>query len=189
VAIDLGAELRLATLAFWTAPVELFSGDAAAAERELRESVEALQRVGETGYLSTLAPDLAEALYLQGRYDDAEHFTRLGEEASAPDDRASQCHWRSVRAKILARRGLFAEAEKLARDAFAIMEDTDYLDYRVLMRLDLAEVLELAGRRDEAIPLLREALELCEARGHVVYAERARSTLAELAPEKLAERD
>jgi tetratricopeptide (TPR) repeat protein len=189
VAVDLGADLRLAALAFWTAPVELYADDPAAAERELRESVEALQRLGETGYLSTLAADLAEALYVQGRYDEAEHFTRVSERASAPDDRASQSHWRSVQAKILARRGRIEEAEALGREGLAIMEDTDDLDRRVLMRLDLAEVLELARRGDEAIPLLREAIEICEARGNVVRERQARGLLAELTAEDLAQRD
>jgi tetratricopeptide (TPR) repeat protein len=186
VAVDLGADLRLAALAFWTAPVELLSGDSAAAERELRESVESLQRLGETGYLSTLTADLAEALYVQGRYDEAEHYTRVSEEASARDDPASQSHWRSVRAKILARRGRIEEAEMLGREALAVMEDTDYLDYRAALRLDLAEILELAGRGEEAVPLLREAVEICEARGNVVRGRQAASRLAQLTSEDLA---
>jgi class 3 adenylate cyclase/tetratricopeptide (TPR) repeat protein/thymidine kinase len=189
LAEDLGADLRLAALAFWTAPVELLSGDPAAAERELRKSVDALQRLGETGYLSTLSAELAEALYAQGRYEEAEHYTRVSEDVSAPDDRASQSHWRSVRAKIFARRGEFLEAEALAREGLAVMAGTDYVDYRAALLVDLAEVLRLAGKANEAAPLLRDSIELCEARGNLVRERQARALLAELAAEELAQRD
>ena len=42
---------------------------------------------------------------LQGRYDEAEQLTRECEEASRPNDVHSQILWRSIRAKVLARKG------------------------------------------------------------------------------------
>ena len=51
--------------------IELLTGDGAAAERELGPACEFLERVGEFGYLSSVAPLLADALYYQGRYDEA----------------------------------------------------------------------------------------------------------------------
>jgi hypothetical protein len=47
--------------------------------------------------------------------------------------------------------------------------------------MDLAEVLELAGRRAEATPVVERALELFEQKGNVVSAEKARARLAEAA--------
>ncbi len=46
--------------------------------------------------------------------------------------------------------------------------------------LDLAEVLELAGRREEAAVELEKALALYERKGNLVLAERSRARLAEL---------
>ncbi len=47
---------------------------------------------------------------------------------------------------------------------------------------DLAEVLTLARRLDEAGELVRQALELYEQKGNVVLVDRARSTLVSLSP-------
>jgi tetratricopeptide (TPR) repeat protein len=178
----------MGVLGFWVGPVELLAGDLGAAEQELRSNVEALERMGETGYLSTLAADLAEVLYLQGRYDEADRFTRLSESAAAPDDFASQAKWRSNRAKVLARRSMFSDAEALAREALEIMAPTDYVDYHAMLRVDLAEVLRLAGRAEDAAALVREAIDIWQKRGNRGRERLARAFL-ELAPEELAQRD
>jgi hypothetical protein len=46
--------------------------------------------------------------------------------------------------------------------------------------VSLAEVLVLAGEVDEAAHLLGEAIGLFETKGNLLFAERARSALAEL---------
>ncbi len=46
--------------------------------------------------------------------------------------------------------------------------------------MDLAEVLRLADRPDEAADALREAVELYARKGNVVSADRARTLLADL---------
>jgi class 3 adenylate cyclase/tetratricopeptide (TPR) repeat protein len=51
--------------------IELLAGDPAAAERELRHACETLERIGELGYLASAAPPLLDALYLQGRDEEA----------------------------------------------------------------------------------------------------------------------
>ena len=56
-------------------------------------------------WLSTVAGILAEAVYAQGRYDEAMRFTRISEELAGAEDVYSHVLWRSVRAKVLARRG------------------------------------------------------------------------------------
>ena len=45
---------------------------------------------------------------------------------------------------------------------------------------DLAEVLVLAGRGDEAVTALEQAIERYERKGNIVSTQRARSRLAEL---------
>jgi hypothetical protein len=88
--------------------------------------------------------------------------------------------WRRVRAKVLARRGEHAEAYRLAREAVAIGDDSDGLDHQGAAYADLAEVLRLGGRPDEAAAALEHALQRYEREGNVVSAERARTRLAEL---------
>jgi hypothetical protein len=49
-------------------------------------------------------------------------------ELGASDDAITQMLWRQTRAKVYARPGERADAERLAREAVAIGEDTDFLD-------------------------------------------------------------
>jgi hypothetical protein len=68
----------------------------------------------------------------------------------------------------------------LVREAVALIGPTDWLNARAGVQLDLAEVLELAGRRDEAMLAVTEALHLFEAKENVVAARRVRDRLATL---------
>jgi hypothetical protein len=83
--------------------------------------------------------------------------------------------WRGVRGMILARRGEWSPAVNLAREAVATAETTDLLFYHARALEDLAEVLELSGRSDEARPVLAKATGLYEQKGITVLAERARN--------------
>jgi ATP/maltotriose-dependent transcriptional regulator MalT len=160
--------------------VEVLAGDHAAAEREFRAGYELSERMGETGYLSTAAGMLAEALYAQGRDDEALRYTEEGERAAAPDDVMSQVLWRAVRAKVLARRSELETAEKLGREAVSLVDSTDNLSHRGDVHLALTEVLRLAGREGEAVAEAQESLRLYELKGNVVSAGRVRALLAEL---------
>jgi tetratricopeptide (TPR) repeat protein len=139
-----------------------------------------LEQMGETGRLSTLAGILADVVYLQERYDEADSLAELSKRVAAPDDVASQMLWRSVRAKIAARRGDFAVAQALAQEAAALADSTDAFAMHGDVRMDLAEVLRLAGRPEEAAAALKRAIELYEAKGISVLAEKARALLSEL---------
>ena len=178
---ELGLEIQWGGTAMGEAWVELYLGEPGAAERVLREGMEVLERLGERSYLSTIAAMLAQTLNEQGRHAEAEQATLLSEELAASEDVASQAGWRSERARALAHRGELAEAEKLAREALELTEPTDGLDWIGGAHYALAEVLELAGRRDEAAEAVARALEAWERKGIVLYAERASAKLAELA--------
>jgi AAA ATPase domain len=159
--------------------VELLAGDPAAAEAALRAGYEALERMGEKAHRSTVAVYLAEALYGQGRYAEAEVLTVASEAAAGADDVASQFGWRCVRAKVLARRGERDEAERIAREAVALADETDFLQRRADARVALAEVLGPAEQTGESARALAEALELYEAKGIAVLAARTRALLEE----------
>jgi len=179
---DLGWKLHAASTSISSGPIELLAGNPLAAEMELRKDYEALERMGDRYYRSTLAGFLADALYQQARYDEATEFTAISEEMAAPGDVSSQFLWRSVRAKVLAAGGRLAEAESLAREAVRIIRDSEEPDSKGDALMALAGTLMLAGRSGDAETTAREALGLFEAKGNVVAAERARVFLAEIVP-------
>jgi tetratricopeptide (TPR) repeat protein len=92
----------------------------------------------------------------------------------------TQMLWRQVRAKVLARRGEHAQAERLAREAVAIGEGTDMLSDQGDAYFDLAEVMALGARPKDAAEALEQALARYERKENIVLAERVRGRLAEL---------
>ena len=180
---ELGLTVWAAVIAEEAFLVEMLAGDAGAAASTLRESYATLERMGERGFLSTIAGFLAQALYAQGEYDEAERFSRASEAAAATHDVGSQVLWRSARAKVAARRGNLEEAEALAREAVGIGEATDLLNTQGDALSDLAEVLALAGRREEALTALEEAAGRYERKGNLTSFDRARRVAREVAAE------
>ena len=178
--VDLGQRTRLAGRAVQRAEVELWAGELAVAEEQLREGYEIFREMGERGIFSTLAAVLGEVVYRQGRYDEAERLSVESEEATAPDDVSSLVEWRTVRAKVLARRGEFELAEELSAEAVELVEKTDFLNLHADVLLDRAEVLRLAGREEETRPLIEHAIALYEQKGNLAGAGQARALLSEL---------
>jgi predicted ATPase/class 3 adenylate cyclase len=162
--------------------VEMLASDPDAAAATLRRSYETLLEMGERGFRSTIAGLLAHALCALGEDEEAERFSRAGESAAASDDMYSQVLWRSARAKVLARRGEVGAAEAAAREAVALAERTDLLNTQADALLDLAEVLALADRDDEARSAAREAAERFERKGNLPSLARARRAAGEAAP-------
>ena len=71
-----------------------------------------------------------------------------------------------------------AEAVRLAREAVAIGAKTDHLNAQGDANADLAEVLMLSGKADEAAAALEQALDRYERKGNLVMARRMRDRLA-----------
>jgi Flp pilus assembly protein TadD len=178
VADDLGRPAWAGGILLGKGAVELIAGDAAQAERVLREGREEFLRVGEKGVLSTLSANLALTVCLQGRFDEAEPFIEESREFASTEDIASQLGWRLAKAMVLADRGELAEAELLAREAVALAMGGDALDDQGEALSALAQVLVAAGRSEEAGALLHEAIDRYERKGNVVSAGRARERLA-----------
>jgi tetratricopeptide (TPR) repeat protein len=182
IAEELGFRLWFAGFSLVSGDVELLAGDLEAAERKLRRGYRILDSLGERRVLSTVASRLAKTLYLQGRDDGAEAFTKISEQLSGKDDLASQIEWRSVRAKLLARRGELKRAERLARKALALAEQTDDIGSQANALVDLAEVLRRTGRTDETDELVDRARVLFERKGNVVAARAAGEVPARAQP-------
>ena len=158
--------------------VELLAGDPTAAVEQGERGCAILEELGERGLLSTALAKLGQAYYALDRPDDAEASARRASEIGATDDATTQILARQVRAKVLAIRGEHAEAERLAREAVAIADRTDLLNFQGDAFADLAETLMLAGRRGEAVEMLEQALERYERKGNAVMAGRIREQLA-----------
>ena len=174
---DLGLHLRAAFASQAAGFVEMLAGDPAAAERELRLGYEAMESLGEQGYLSTASALLSDAVFACGRPAEAEALTRTAEETGATDDLSTQVVWRSVRAKVLATRGEPGDAEALALEAVSLAAQTDDVNMQGDALMDLAQVLRLCHRDRDAAQPIRRAMHLYEAKGNRVSAERARSLL------------
>jgi class 3 adenylate cyclase/tetratricopeptide (TPR) repeat protein len=179
---ELGRPLELSTLAFWSGPLELLAGDPAAAEREVAAACDVLEAAGERGWLSTMATLLSDALYEQGRFDEAEAAALRSRDAATRDDYSAQALWRAAYARVLGRRGRLEEADRLTQEAVEYVDRTDELSNQAGIRMGRAEVLWLAGRDDEARDFLQQAIVLLERKGNLVMANLARYILANPPP-------
>ncbi|MDP8932164.1 MAG: AAA family ATPase [Actinomycetota bacterium] len=160
--------------------VELLADDPVAAERELRWGFETLNEIGEYSWLSTAAALLAEALYAQGRYEEAEGYAETSRETAASDDVYSQVMWRTVRAKVLARHGEAEEAQSLSHTAVALTEPIEFPLLRSHALLTLAEVLVLTDRPGEAAPAVAEAVRVSQEKGDLVGVRRGETLREQL---------
>ena len=85
-----------------------------------------------------------------------------------------------MQALVLAHRGDHAEAERLAREAVAIIEQTDSLNLQGETLRDLAEVLHAAGRAEEAAATLVDALDRYERKRNLPMARQVRERLRDI---------
>jgi tetratricopeptide (TPR) repeat protein len=160
--------------------IEMLAGDAAAAERASRQCCETFERVRDRAALSSQSAELADALYAQARYDEADSWLQLAEKSAPRDDVHAQYSWRRVKAKLLARTDSPGQSEELAVEAARLAGETDVLNDHALVLLDLAEVLRLTDRVSEAAGYVEKAMDLFERKGNVVSANAAQSLLEEL---------
>jgi tetratricopeptide (TPR) repeat protein len=158
--------------------IDLWRGDPEAAERQLRWGHEQLSEIKEMAWLPTVDGILAEALYAQGRTDEAEQLATAIAESAGSEDVYSQVLWRGVRAKVLAGRGRVREAESLARESVALVDGTDFLLGHWYAWMTLSEVLQQAGQDDDAKDAVTNAIVAAESKGHLVRARLARELAA-----------
>ncbi|HWI06271.1 MAG TPA: protein kinase [Solirubrobacteraceae bacterium] len=159
------------------AMARLAAGQPELAEPPLRKDIETLEEMSSNAAIATTAALLAQALWEQGRFEEAgELALRIAADAG-PDDIGPQIIWRGIRAKVLARGRRCGEAEGLAHEAVALAQGTDLLGDHAAALLDLADVLTTCGHPAEAEAAVRSAVELYERKGHAAAAQRARALL------------
>jgi class 3 adenylate cyclase len=167
---ELGLQAEIAGIELDAWRVEMLAGELGAAEQIMRHSYTVFEEMGDKYLLPTVSGQLAQTLYALGRYDEVERLTGITEELASEDDIDPQAVWRSLRAKVLARQGRFADAEALMAEAFSLIAETDaaLLEHSAL--LDLAEVQRLAGKDAELRATLALALGVAERKGSTVLA-------------------
>jgi tetratricopeptide (TPR) repeat protein len=176
---DLGLALWLGGAFQVLGEVEMMADDPVAAEGAFRRSYDLFVRGGNRSYMATAAALLAAALGALGRDDEAEELTGVSEAAAAGDDVDTQMLWRAARAKVFAGRGRLDEALGLGWEAVHLGRTTDFHASAGLL-LDLAQILVTAGRRQEAVEVLAEALDMCRRKGNLVWTARASGMLADV---------
>jgi class 3 adenylate cyclase/predicted ATPase len=160
------SQARAAEPAGWCA---LLQGDPVGAEAEFRHGAELFEAMGERERRSTTTFWLAEALYRQGRYQEAEAALRLADELGRGIGPTG------LQAKLILQSGQMQDAIAVARASAEIARRGGILAYWFL---DAAEVLEAAGLPDDARALAGEALASFERSGNRVLADEARARLS-----------
>ena len=181
VYVDAGLRMTAATFAQAGAEIAFRAGDLDGEEAVLRDSLEILEGIGDRGFYSTQALELAECLYRAGAEDrEIEEFCAKAREATADDDLVNFVWLDMVGGLLHARRGESEQAEQCSRRAVALAETGDFHGARAFSRAYLAEVLALSGRADEAAEVAAEAFGIFEAKGDVAGCAQFRSRLSSL---------
>ena len=156
--------------------IEMLAGELAAAERELRRSLEPLEAAFDFVSLTNAASLLAHLLVDRGATDEAASLAAQAVEWAPKDQPIQHAHVRAVQGRLLARQE-HPDAQAVVREAVALADETDYVELQARCRVALADVLRLAGREAEAADALAEACRLYERKGNVVSASAVRDLL------------
>ena len=177
---DLGGMIWWAGSSMISAEMELLAGNAQGAYETLALGRERLSASSETGYLATVVGLQAQAALELGREDEALELAAETARVAATDDFEPHSRHRLVRARVLARRGDFDQADELLREAAALIEPTDYVILHLAVAFARAEVDRLAGRTEAEREVLETALPIAEKKRNLVAVERMQARLAEL---------
>ena len=121
---------------------------------------------------AVVAAYLADALWLQGRTEEAASYAEISAETADPNDIAAQTLERTTRARLLAARGEIGGAETVAVEAIGLAGPTDFLALQAAAALALADVLAADGREEESRAHMERARDLYEVKQNVVAAGR-----------------
>lgn len=161
--------------------VELLAGDASEAESVLTLACDALDRSGDWHSYSGRAADLAEALLMQGRLEDAESWTHKSMARGADAALPALVRTLGVRARLAAARHQTTEALTYARDAIRVADQTDARNVQGRALMVLSEVLHLGGSSAEAAEAAERASRIFSDKGNMIafaQAEKQSSALA-----------
>ncbi len=142
-----------------------------------------LEKRGQTAGVAGYAGWHGRELCLARRYEEAEQRAAQARELNQrlnQRDPLSQSLWRQATALVASHRGEHTGAERLAREALTYILETDSPKFQADTFSDLAEVLEAAGRHEDAIAAWREALDRYEQKKIIPLSRRTRERLSAL---------
>jgi class 3 adenylate cyclase len=167
---EVGQTLWLATLAQSTGHVEELAGDLDAAEREYEGSCLALEALGESAYLSTVAGLHGRLLARRGKWASAERALGLARTHGAHDDAMTQTLVLQAEALMAAAAGQPDVARAAAAGAVEIFANSDLADDAAEASVVAADVERILGDQAAERAHLQHAMPLFESKGNVVRA-------------------
>ena len=177
---EVGHGLFLANLAQSTGHVEELAGDLDAAGAEYARSCAALEAMGESSYLSTVAGLHARSLARLGRPAQAEIALELARRHGSPDDVATQSLVRQAEGLLAAAAGQANRARAAVADAVQREPKDEQPDSVGQAHLAAADVEHLLGNTYREREHLTAARPLFQAKGNLVGARNVTSRLYEL---------
>ena len=159
---------------------ELSAGNPAGALVELLKCDALLAEAGEHGFRSTVQARLSRVHELLGDRAAACAAIDLAEDLGGEDDVINFAITHAVRARLALVDGEAEAAERWARSAVEYAFRTDFPLVQAEAKLELARLLGLLGRKQEASSEAQSALELYRAKGDRPGASEARALLDEL---------
>ena len=168
-------ELGLRYMAQWSkrsiGQLELWAEDHVAAERALRESYQVLDEMGLMSSLGESAVPLADALCGQGRHDEAARFLEKVSDDWSSGDVSTAAPLLMVRAKLELAERRSDHAERLLNQALELVDATDWACLRADTRLAYSDMFSQMSDTGRAVSILRQALDIAEAKQYAVAAE------------------
>ena len=175
---ELGLRHALLEVEQFAGIVELVVDDPAAAEPHLRQAYNGFRRMGLDADTAETAALLGRTCLALDREDEADELCTESEHLAGNALKASIA-WRTLRAKLLSRRGAHDEARRVAEAAVSRAERTDALVDHGDACLALATVLDAAGDAPGARAAAERAADLYERKGAAALADKARRVLGE----------
>jgi len=150
---EAGAAWQLGRVLNFTAWTAWRKGEAARAERLLRESIRVLAPLEDRATLCESQRTLAQLLIENGKLEEAERLALAARETVGPHDRTSLATTAMALGLVRAAQGREEEAEALLREAYAMVADTDHRASQLETWNTLARFLRDRGRAEELAQL------------------------------------
>ena len=173
---ELGLRHALLEVEQFAGIVELIGDDPAAAELHLRKAYNGFRRMGLDADTAETAALLGRACLTLDRDAEADELCTESERLAGNALKASIA-WRTLRARLLSRRGDHDEARRVAEAAVSLAGRTDALVDHGDACLALATVLKVAGDAVGARAAAERAVDLYERKGAAALVDKARVVL------------
>jgi tetratricopeptide (TPR) repeat protein len=151
------------------ATIDLLAGDLVAAEKALRTRLELARSSKEPENVAQAAARLALVLGRLGHPREAAELAQESADIAPVDGVTEQALARAARAAVASADGDHPSAERLAREAIALVPE-EMLNLRADLLVELAGILGSAGRRREADEATAHAAHLYARKGNVAAA-------------------